>query len=46
MGKRILTFIIIILAVSAHAQTLEECQQELSSYQTVRPYRANYGADD
>lgn len=39
MGKRILTFIIIILAVSAHAQTLEECQQAAEkNYPVVKRY--------
>ena len=39
MGKRILTFIIIILAVSAHAQTLEECQQAAEkNYPVIKRY--------
>ena len=39
MGKRILTFIIIILAVSAHAQTLEECQQAAEkNYLVIKRY--------
>ena len=39
MEKRILTFIIIILAVSAHAQTLEECQQDAEkNYPVVKRY--------
>lgn len=39
MGKRILTFIIIILAVSAHAQTLEECQQAAGkNYPVIKRY--------
>lgn len=39
MEKRILTFIIIILAVSAHAQTLEECQQAAEkNYPVIKRY--------
>lgn len=39
MGKRILTFIIIIFAVSAHAQTLEECQQAAEkNYPVIKRY--------
>lgn len=39
MGKRILTFIIIILAVAAHAQTLEECQQAAEkNYPVIKRY--------
>ena len=39
MGKRILTFIIMILAVSAHAQTLEECQQAAEkNYPVIKRY--------
>lgn len=39
MGKRILTFITLILAVSAHAQTLEECQQAAEkNYPVIKRY--------
>lgn len=39
MEKRILTFIIIILTVSAHAQTLEECQQAAEkNYPVIKRY--------